>query len=884
MKLFKKSNFKFSVSFKKKIISACFAFFVLLIALVILIATMHIPTSIKKPQYSLSALVNSTDGEFVCDDRAPEGMKLVCENKSLALFYNEQLSQMAVLHKASGEYWHANPENPEEDSIAAGAMAGRLRSAINITYYTSDDMSGTLNSYQACVETENLKYEFIENGIRLIYQMGNNKIEREMLPAVIEKDKFESKILSKLSDNEKQSIKQFYKLQKISDIQSVATVKKYEELYTTIDKDKKYYFLDLYTPEYKLGDIYDYIFKIAEYTLEDVEQDNKSVGSTAEIKSLVSFTIPVEYTLNGDAFKVNIPAKEIEIPAGLVLNSIQLLPFFGAAGLDDEGYIVTPDGSGSIVEFNTQRKSGFSYSIPIYGNDAAIRQVEQNFNSASANIPVFGIVYKDKKGMLAIIEQGESHATLDVEIAGVNFDRTYISPTFELHPMDVEVIADTKYDVSSNLYQEEMYQGNITVSYMFTGANKADYASLAVLCRDYLKKQGILPDAEDTATLSLKLTAKTNKSTSFVGIPYNKDQSVTTLKQAKEIVTKLKEQNVDSLNVGYGSWFGGGLRHDAINGKVSLSGGLGGRNSVKNLLNELDGYGKLSLSASVQRVYKGIPQFNYFTNAVRLLNNEVANGYFYNPSTYQPEERDSDFYYLSPRYLQSVVGDYTASAKRLGVNSIWLDDIGSVLSSDFSSGKNIDREVSKALVEQALCGISESTGITASNPNMYVWKYIDTAVNIPNDSSNSSVVKRSIPFLQIVLSGSLNYSSEAFNRSGNDTECLLKAVETGSDIYYEWIYASDFEISSLDGIETEKLYSMCYEGWLQIASEQYTRIKNELSGVCGKEIIGHSLLEEKVYKTEYQGADVIVNYNYNDVTIDGKTVPARDFIVIKEEG
>ena len=103
MKLFNKSNLKFSVSFKKKIISACFAFFVLLIAFVILIATMHIPTSIKKPQYSLSALVNSTDGEFVSDDRAPEGMKLVCENKSLALFYNEQLSQMAVHHKASGE-------------------------------------------------------------------------------------------------------------------------------------------------------------------------------------------------------------------------------------------------------------------------------------------------------------------------------------------------------------------------------------------------------------------------------------------------------------------------------------------------------------------------------------------------------------------------------------------------------------------------------------------------------------------------------------------------------------------------------------------------------------------------------------------------------------
>lgn len=881
MKLF---NIVSELSFKKKIISACFAVLVLLVAFVVLIASMHIPTNINKPQYSLSALAGNVTGELKTDDRAPEGMKLVAENSTLALFYSEELSQMAVLHKVSGEFWRTNPENPEEDSIAAGAMAGRLRSSIVITYYTSDDMSGTLNSYQACVETDNLKYEFIDNGIRLIYQMGNNKVEREMLPSVVEKDKFESKILSKLSDSEKQSIKQWYKLQKISDIQSIATVKKYEDLYTAIDKDKNYYFLDLYTPEYKLEDIYNMIFKTAGYTLEDIENDNSAVGSSGEIKSLVSFTIPVEYSLNGDSFKVNIPAKEIEIPAGLVLNSIQLLPFFGAAGLDDEGYIITPDGSGSIVEFNTERKSGFSYSIPIYGSDAAIRQVEESFSSASANIPIFGMVYADKKGMLAVIEQGECHATLDVETAGVNFDRTYICPTFELHPMDVEVIADTKYNVSSNLYQEEMYQGNITVSYMFVSANNADYASIAVLCREYLKGKGILPDADDTANLAVKLTAKINKSASFIGIPYTKNQSVTTLGQATEIVSKLKEHSVDSMTIGYGSWFGGGLRHNAIRGKVSLSGGLGGKRSVKKLLSELDGYGDLSLASSVQRVYKGLPQFNYFTNAIRLLNNEVANGYFYNPSTYQPEERESSFYYLSPRFVKSVVDDYSASAKRLGVNSLWLDDIASVLSSDFSKGKNIDREVSKALIEQALSNISETTSITASNPNMYVWKYIDTAVDIPSASSNSSIVKRSIPFLQIVLSGSMNYSSGAFNRSGNDSECLLKAVETGSDIYYEWIYASDFEISSLNGIETEKLYSMCYEEWMEIASKQFSRIKNELSDVTGKEIIGHSLLTEKVYKTEYEGADVIVNYNYNDVIINGKTVPARDFIVIKKEG
>ena len=69
-----------------------------------------------------------------------------------------------------------------------------------------------------------------------------------------------------------------------------------------------------------------------------------------------------------------------------------------------------------------------------------------------------------------------------------------------------------------------------------------------------------------------------------------------------------------------------------------------------------------------------------------------------------------------------------------------------------------------------------------------------------------------------------------------------------------------------------------------MACEQYKQIKNKLSSVLGKEIIAHEKLEENVYKTSYESASVIVNYNYDDVTINGTTVGARDFAVIKGEG
>ena len=108
--IFKKMNFK---SKKFKIVSSCVCIVALLTVVAILVASMYIPATIKGSLFSKSALAATVNGSLKDDARAPEGMKLVCENAILALFYDETESQMAVFDKANGKYWHANPEHPE---------------------------------------------------------------------------------------------------------------------------------------------------------------------------------------------------------------------------------------------------------------------------------------------------------------------------------------------------------------------------------------------------------------------------------------------------------------------------------------------------------------------------------------------------------------------------------------------------------------------------------------------------------------------------------------------------------------------------------------------------------------------------------------------------
>ncbi len=872
------------IAAKKSIITVCACILAFAVVIAILFTSIYIPASVDDAIFGKSVGRDKKSGELRPDDRAPQGMQLACENDALAVFYNETESKFALLDKKTENFWNSNPLNYDKDSIATGSLIDRMCSAVEIKYYNSDDALTTLNTYKYSVQNDSVKYELIENGFRIIYQMGDDKITRTMLPAVVEKDKFEDRILSKLSENEKSIVSQFYKLQSISTMTSAVTASTYKDLYTQINDNKEYYFLDQYTPEYKLESLYKAVCVTAEYTAEDVKQDNEKVGYNVTVDTFVRFVIPVEYTLSDDSFVVSIPASEIESPAGLYLTEIILLPFFGSAGLEDKGYMFVPDGSGALVNFNNGRKSSYSYTVPVYGNDKAIRENEASFNTARANIPVFGIVYENQKAMLAIIEEGESHAVINTQISGIDNEQNFIYASFNLLSMDVEEVSDAKFDVSSNLYQQEPYGGRFTIRYCFTGAEEADYASLACIYRDYLRKAGILKKSEEKAQLSLSLTAKIEKEASFVGIPYNAGETVTTLKQAKKITEELKKLGVTDINLGYSSWFNGGLSSSAITGKVSLSGGLGGKSGIKSLKTELGDSSKLSMGADLISVYSSFPKFNHFNNAVRFLNNEIAVGHFYDLATWQPSDRQNDFYYLSSRYFDSVMSRYTKSVNKLGVDGLWLGDVGNTLASDFKPNKNIDREESKRLITETLALVAKDNSVTINNPDFYVWDYLSNAVNLPVKSSENILVNRSVPFLQIVLSGSTRYSGGPFNRSGSDDENFLNAVETGADLYYEWIYKSDVEISSLKGVDSEKLYSMCYKGWINTAAEQYKRIYNELGAVSGHEITGHSKLLENVYLTQYNDASVIVNYNYNDVEVNGITVKARDFKLLKGEG
>ena len=75
-------------------------------------------------------------------------------------------------------------------------------------------------------------------------------------------------------------------------------------------------------------------------------------------------------------------------------------------------------------------------------------------------------------------------------------------------------------------------------------------------------------------------------------------------------------------------------------------------------------------------------------------------------------------------------------------------------------------------------------------------------------------------------------------------------------------------------------FSLNFDDWRSDMAETYAYVNKALSSVEGSTIVSHSVLRQGVVRVKYSDNTVIyINYNAEDITADGVTVPAGDYIV-----
>ena len=121
-------------------------------------------------------------------------------------------------------------------------------------------------------------------------------------------------------------------------------------------------------------------------------------------------SIPVLYSLDGEKFNASILYNEMQEGSEIYIVSMKLLPGFGAATMSEEGYLVVPDGSGAVINFNNN-SGAVEYVADVYGSEINTLSYLNTFRGERILMPIFGIVRSDR-ALLGVITEGDDSAAI----------------------------------------------------------------------------------------------------------------------------------------------------------------------------------------------------------------------------------------------------------------------------------------------------------------------------------------------------------------------------------------------------------------------------------------------------------------------------------------
>ena len=202
-------------------------------------------------------------------------------------------------------------------------------------------------------------------------------------------------------------------------------------------------------------------------------------------------------------------------------------------------------------------------------------------------------------------------------------------------------------------------------------------------------------------------------------------------------------------------------------------------------------------------------------------------------------------------------------------------------------------------------GATTSYKLLVEKGNAYSIGYATYITKAPLDSSRVANESEAVPFLGMVLHGSVVFTGEALNMEGDDEYALLKALENGANLYFTIAYDNVEYLKTI--WDYSKFYSIRYDLWKDFIVEKYTEYNNLMKSKQSSFITEHEILNtsygveegyelyrlengnkkalenSRVVRVEYEnGEGYFLNYNADyDVTVvyNGRTfvIPALGY-------
>lgn len=571
--------------------------------------------------------------------------------------------------------------------------------------------------------------------------------------------------------------------------------------------------------------------------------------------------------------RFSIPADSIVEEGENKLISAELLPYFGACAEQEEGYLFYPDGCGAIKNHYSEASStirNMSYSFPLYGSEFSsidTLRSEQKQGKQTAYLPVFGI----KKGDAAFIaysHQGEAESQITMYPSGASIDLNRISFSFTyrtsytipLSNIDING-KNTAKDINGRKFSEHLMAVDHEVTYAFLGADRADYSGMAGLYRETLLSEGLLRPSALTDSLGLSIDL-------FMGIEENgmfnsSFVTMTTAEQAEAIMQFCQERGyTDSLFTLVGWQKGGYGRYPNASAADSA---FGGNKGITALLQDIYG-GRILLQADP--AYADSENGGFSTKRdviVKGSQSAVTGG-------------DDRLFLLNPAAQQRWFDRQLPLYEKLGAG-FSFETIGRLLYRDEDERQPMSKEDVKIHLASLLEQAKQAGCLKIEGANLYGLAYADVVTGLSETSSQYFISDRDVPFVQMVLHGSVAYTDEPGNLSSDFDRQLLRWLEFGYTPYFMLTYENADQLKYTD---YNQLFTSRYDMHQDKLEKAYTLYTQALSKISGAHMLSHQWLDTDgtVVRVTYDnGVTVLLNYGDTAASGDGYTIEPRSYIL-----
>jgi len=809
--------------------------------------------------------------EYYSTAEGPESYTL--ENDFLTFNLDAATTEFTVTQKSDGKVWRSNPVDAESDPIALPKDMNYLRSTMLVTYSNANGVEDTYDSYSYSVSRDFFTVEGGDGFVRVNYLIGD--VERTYcLPLAVTEERMDE-LVDQFENSERKLVMQYYRKYDIDNLRSSDNESELLSKYPIL-ADEIIYVIRDGLPDY-LKEKIEKVFANYGYGPQDYAKDAELYGGGA-IKDEPAFNVSVEYRLDGKDLVVDVPFDSISYKSSFPATSLALLPYMGAGGTADSGFLFVPEGGGAIIRFNNGKTRQNAYYSDVYGWDRAIDR-KAVITETRNSFPVFGIS-SGNSSFIAIAESGASWEAVNADVSGRYNSYNFAYGSYRL-------VHSEAFDVSGKsnnavyIYEDSLPSG-AKISQRYSFIESGNYVDMALRYREFFARRNpeSRPDAGKGVPAAVEIIGAVDKERQVLGFPTRSTLALTSFDEAGAMLADLRQAGFSNLHVKLSGCLTGGITQKMLSSFKPLA-SLGGKSGLKGLLSQASGENtKVFVDGVTQYSYdSGITNgFVSFRDSAKFASSELAKLEPFSPIWYG--KFGDPYYLLRPAVSSRLADRLMAGCSAYGAAGVSYREIGQDLSGDYNPDRRVSREESLASqVETLRKARSAGLGVWVSGGNDYAVPYADFVTGIDFAGNPYSITDESIPFYQIAIGPYVNYAGKPLNLAADYTEELLRSAECGAALSFTFMKADE---TALQDTNYTEYYGASFDSWAAEAKGIYARYNRDLGSAYGTGITGHRRVSESVTATDFgDGTRVFVNYGDRDFAMGDTVVPARDYVAVK---